>query len=234
MKSNKTIAILGGMGPQASAKLLQVIIDMAAKDFQAKDDDDFPEVILNSIPVPDFISDKNNVALALSMLSRRVKNLEAFNPVLFSIACNTAHIILPDLQKITSIPFISIIESVSESVSMCNISKVGLLGTPVTLKSALYQTALQKRNIQTVIPSNSNQKIVEKVIRNVLSGKIDDDDRQKLVKVAKTLQRNEAEGIILGCTELPLIFPKDFQLPVFDSIEILAKAMLNKCFNTRE
>ena len=54
MKNNKTIAILGGMGPQASAKLLQVIVEMAAKDFRAKNDDDFPEIIVSSIPVPYF------------------------------------------------------------------------------------------------------------------------------------------------------------------------------------
>lgn len=230
MKNNKSIAILGGMGPQASAKLLQVIIDMATHDYSAKNDDDYPEIIVDSVPVPDFISNKQSVETVRAMLQTRVKKLQMFNPASFSIACNTVHILLKELQAVTKTLFISIIEEVVREVSDSKISRVGLLGTPVTLESRLYQSALEKRNIQTFIPSIKGQLVVERIIRNILAGKLENSDRKKLVKIADTLRESGTQGIILGCTELPLIFPKTYNVPIFDSIEILAKALLKNYY----
>lgn len=57
-QQKKVIGILGGMGPQASARLVQILVEMSTKEFGAKNCDDFPEIVLDSIPIPDFISDK--------------------------------------------------------------------------------------------------------------------------------------------------------------------------------
>lgn len=71
-------------------------------------------------------------------------------------------------------------------------------------------------------------KILEQIIRNVIAGKNTRLDNLELIKIAKSLVNRGAEGIILGCTELPLIFPKKFEIPVFDSLEILARALLKR------
>lgn len=222
------------MGPQASAKLLEVLIDMCTKDFGVRNETDFPEIILDSIPAPDFISNKRNVGITLNILATRVKSLEIFNPICFGIACNTAHLLLNDLQSKTKIPFISIIDEVVNQVSCSKIDRIGVLATPVTINSDLYQKALGKQKISVVTPSKADQKIVEKVIRNILAGKTDDVDKQRLVLISETLEKKGAQGIILGCTELPLIFPKRFSLPVFDSIEILSRALLERFFEANK
>lgn len=232
--SKQSIGIIGGMGPQASAKLLEVLIEVCVKDFGAKSDSDFPEIILNSIPVPNFIADTKNIKIVLSILKSRVKRLENFNPSCFGIACNTAHVLLKKLQNNTDVPFVSIIAEVAKKVAETQIDKVGLLATPVTINSGLYQKALAKKKINVVIPSSRDQKIVEGIIWNVLAGKTNDIDRQKLVLVAETLARKGAQGIILGCTELPLIFPKDVSLLIFDSIDILARALLQSFFENKQ
>lgn len=229
-KNNKTIAIIGGMGPQASAKFLEVFIDVCAKEFNAKSDSDFPEVILNSVSVPNFVSNEKNLELTLKILRKRVKKLEAFNPAFFSITCNTAHLFVVELQKETNVPFVSIIEEVSKKVSSVNIEKIGLLGSPITINSCLYQSALKQRKIDVILPSQKEVKTIEKVIANVLSGKILNSDRRIIINVAISLKKKGAEGIILGCTELPLIFPKNFSIPIFDSIEILANSLAQKAF----
>lgn len=69
---------------------------------------------------------------------------------------------------------------------------------------------------------------MEAIIRKVIAGKVQKSDKLKLVEIANSLKEKGAEGIILGCTELPLIFPKRFDIPVFDSLEILARALLQK------
>lgn len=232
--SKQSIAILGGMGPQASAKLLEILIDVCTKDFGAKNDSDFPEIILNSVPVPNFIADQKNLKVVLNILKNRVKRLENFNPTCFGIACNTAHVLLKDLQANTKVPFVSIIKEVAEKVAAAQIDKVGLLATPVTINSGLYQNALAKKNINVVIPSKSDQKIVESAIWKVLAGRINKRDKQKLVLVAERLVKKGAQGIILGCTELPLIFPKDSSLLIFDSIDILAKSLLQSFFKSKQ
>lgn len=221
------------MGPQASAKLLEVLISMCTKEFGVRNDNEFPEIILNSVSVPDFISNQEDLQKVFDILKMRVKLLEKFNPVCFGIVCNTAHLLLRDLQANTNVPFVSIIDEVTKKVAKANIKKVGLLASPTTIKSGLYQDKLTEANIEFVIPSKAQVLIVENVIRNVLAGKSDDADIKQLILVAKSLKRRGAQGIILGCTELPLIFPKDFSLLVFDSIEILARALLNNFYENR-
>lgn len=229
----QSIGIIGGMGPQASAKLLEVMISMCNRDYGAKNDEDFPEIILNSIPVPNFISNEDNISISLNILKKRVKSLEIFNPACFGIACNTAHLLLADLQNETKAPFVSIIKEVASEVYRSKINKIGLLATPTTIKSRLYQNSLKKNGVKVVVPSSVEQKIVEQIIRRVLTGKIRNVDKIKLRLVAENLRLKGAQGIILGCTELPLIFPKNFSASIFDSIEILAKALLKRFYENK-
>jgi len=231
-KVKPTICILGGMGPQASARLLSVVVQMAACDF-GTENDTFPEIVVDSIPVPDFISNTRNKAKALKMLRERIKIMNLFNPTCFAVACNTAHIMLDDLQVFAKSPFISLIDEVSRQVKKARIKKVGLLATPMTLRSELYQVALKKLGIRVVIPNTDELIELESVIRRVIAGTDTFRDAQILESITRSLNMLGARGIILGCTELPLIFPKDFSLPVFDSIDILARALLATSYQER-
>lgn len=69
---------------------------------------------------------------------------------------------------------------------------------------------------------------MEGVIRKVIAGEAKKSDKLKLVEIAKSLKKKGAQCIILGCTELPLIFPKRFDIPVFDCLEILAGVLLKR------
>jgi len=80
------------------------------------------------------------------------------------------------------------------------------------------------------IPSKKKQSLIEKIIRNVLSGKLLKSDNKKLIVLANHLRKKGTKGILLGCTELPLIFPNKYSLPVYNSVEILAMALLQKYY----
>ena len=228
MKQTKqVIGILGGMGPQASAHLVDLLIDASIKN-GVKNDSDFPEIILDSVPVSNFISDSKNLNQALKILKRRVKLLNNMNVSKLAIACNTAHILLEDLQSVSRVPFVSIIEEVVNVVRDKKIKKVGLLATPSTIRFGLFENALNKFNIKVVLPTSKERKICEGIIRNVIAGKKSKLDTLQIKLIANSLRKLGAQGIILGCTELPLIFPKKFSIPVFDSLDILAKALLRK------
>lgn len=230
MKKKSAIGILGGMGPEASVYMYKMLIDLSIKHFNAKNNDEFPEIVLYSIPVPDFISSDKHKEEALFMLKERVRQLEYTNLSCLSIACNTAHIFLKDLQKVISVPFISMVEEVIEQVEKDGQKIVGLMGTPSTIRYQLYQSALQAYDIETIVPNNKKIDILEDVIRNVLKGKINKREEVRLKNVADSLKKRGAEGIILGCTELPLVFPLKYELPVYNSLEILAMALLRKYY----
>lgn len=226
----KAIGILGGMGPEASAYMYKTLIELSIKYFGARDNQDFPEIILDSVPVPDFISSDKYKIKAKHMLKRRVERFNQNDFLCLSIACNTAHILLPDLQKISEIPFVSMIEEVVKSVSRTNVKRVGLIATPSTIKFKLYQNYLAKKNIKSVIPTKTQIKLLNKIIRNVIAGKILKSDTKKLFVIANSLKKNGAESIILGCTETPLVFPKKYSLPIFNSVEILSMALLRNYY----
>lgn len=189
--------------------------------------------MLDSVSVPDFISStqKSN---ALNILVDRVRFLDAIEPSCMAIACNTAHVFLDALQSASKTHFISMIEEVAKSVDSFELKKVGIMGTPVTIKSMLYQRALSRLGIEAVEPTRNELEILELIIRKVIAGAVSKSDESFLLFVANRLMSRGAEGIILGCTELPLIFPKDHKMPIFNSLEILAKALLRKYykFNT--
>lgn len=137
------IGIIGGMGPQASAHLLKLLVNLSAREFGAKNCEDFPEIILDSIPLPDFISDKKNKKAALTILKGRIKKLDGMEIGTLAIACNTAHILLPQLQAISESPFISIIDEIIKELRKKRINKAGLLASPTTFRSGIFQKAFR-------------------------------------------------------------------------------------------
>lgn len=229
----KAIGIIGGMGPQASCELYRLLIEKSILLCQTKQDEDFPEIFIDSVPVPDIIGDKSRYESALSLLKERCKRLNSYNLDSISIACNTAHVFVPDLQEELGSKFISLIEAVAGEAKKQRMQCVGVLGTPVTIKSSLYQDALSRKEIRSVTPTEEDLIVLERIIRQVLAGKNTDQDLKSLLNIADSLTQRGAEAIILGCTELPLIFPKTYSLPVFDSLDILATTLLERYYQLK-
>lgn len=231
MKNSGAIAILGGMGPEASAKMLQVLIEMAARDFGAKNCSDFPEIVVFSLPVPDFISNKENISKAESLLKIKVALINKMNVSCIAMACNTAHVMFDDLQAVSRVPFVSIIDETAKEVERRGIKTIGLLATPVTIRAKLFQNAFKKLGIKVLVPKKTEQFALESIIRRVIARENGMTDETELIGLANSLITGGAGGIILGCTELPLVFPNNFSVPVFDSIELLSRALLARAFN---
>lgn len=224
-KQNKTIGILGGMGPQASAYLYKLLIDMSVAEFGVRNNDEFPEVLLYSIPVPDFISNTKAQSEALKMLKVRTHGLNNIGVGQIGIACNTAHVLLDELQSNSNVQFVSMIEEVARAIKE---NVVGLLATPTMLKLGIYQRELNKQGIKVVLPNQKQKVILEKIIRKIVAG---EKVGVELEKIADTLVERGAKAIILGCTELPLVFPKNYKMSVYSSSEALARALLRNYYN---
>lgn len=219
------------MGPQASIELVRLVIDLATKKFGIKEAMSFPEIILDSVPVPDFIEGTKNERKLIKILNKRINDLSRLNPFCFSFACNTVHLFINKLSLPADIPFISVIDEIVKQVKRSKKKRIGLLASSLTLTSHLYQKRLEKNKMTVVLPDNDQKKILNEIIRDVIAGRNGNSDTQKLMRIASSFKKRGADCIVLGCTELPLLFPKKFSLPVFNSLELLALALLKTYYN---
>ncbi len=225
------IGILGGMGPQASAKLYELIIAGTAKYSPAALDEDFPEIVLLNVPVPNFISNKNNMPEARRMLIERTKLLEKAGCTINGIACNTVHVLLPELQAATGVPFLSIPKLVADKVKVAGYKRIGLLATPTTLNSTLYDDAIGGQS-EIIRPDIEFAKQIESTIYRKLDGTLSEADEANFKSKVQTFQeKNSLDAVILGCTELPLVYGESLDdESVFDTLQLLADGLLQSYF----
>lgn len=226
------IGILGGMGPQASAQLIDLLIEGTKAFTPAAVDSDFPEIVLLSVPVPNFISNKDNLEKAKQMLIEHTILLEKAGCIVNGIACNTAHQVLPELQAVTKVPFLSIPKLVATQVKPASFKRVGILATPSTLQSRLFDDAIQSAKI--IRPNLAIAKKVETLIYKQLANRIASSDRIALRKIVSEFKNaNNLDAVILGCTELPLIFGKS-DSEVIDTLQLLADGLLKVYFKSSQ
>jgi aspartate racemase len=227
----RRIGILGGVGPQATAFIYQQLINTAQDYYGATENADYPDVLIASVPVPDFISDRTNIEKAKSMLSVAAKGLQAAGCEALCIGSNTVHILLTDLASDVSVPFISMVELVAERCVELGYHKVALLGTQILLESGLYDAALNNRNIELVKPNAQQIEVCDVVIRGVIAGKSEISNKKDYVEVLNAMFAQQADAIILGCTELPLVL--DYEVlgkRILSSDVVLAYGMAAFCY----
>jgi aspartate racemase len=230
MKTRKRIGIIGGMGPDASVRLYKIMIDSARSKYGAKENQDYPDILLHSVPVPDFISDQKRMSEALGMLKTSTRQLGSVCGIL-GMACNTAHILLDALRSQTATPFLSMVGLTASASANGGYKKIGLLATPTTFRSRLYQSALREKGIEIITPSADQIDQLGGIVDAILAGDFSRTRRQ-LTAIADGLVERGAEAIILGCTELPLVFPEKYQVPVISSLAVLADALLEEYYRS--
>jgi len=233
--NNKKVGIIGGVGPQATQFIYEKIIYFSQSKYGAKNNNDYPHILIESVPVPDFISDKKQIKVAREMLVKAVQSLAKAGATKLCIGSNTVHILLEDLKKNTDIEFISIIELVAKKCKSYGFTKVGLLGTPILINSNLYEQELKKNNIKLVLPNKNEIKITDNIIRNVLAGKKILDKKKEYIEVLNSLFNRGAQTIILGCTELPLVINyKYLKNRVISSGEALAEGIADYYYKSNK
>lgn len=228
------IGVLGGMGPQASNELYRLLIEGARMNFGAKHNDEFPEILIDSVPVPDGFSHPEQMELVATMLEDRVKRMTLYGVTTISLACNTVCIYKDRLQEKTPIEVLSTVEEVVKAVAT-NHKNVLLLSSSTSLKLRLYQQAFDEVGIQYAIPDSDDYPDIDQIISGVLSGESREFLTHNIVKLTqKLLYKTQVDAVVLGCTEMPLIFPNEFVIPVYSSLSVLAERLLKRYYCRKE
>ncbi len=218
----KTIGILGGMGPEATIELFHRILSLTP----AGRDQDYLHVLIDSNPK---IPDRTAAIIGegespLPALIAAAQNLERAGADFIAIPCNTAHYWLHELREEVSIPIIDMIGETASRIAdqQPALHKIGLLATTGTLQSGLYQRAFAEGNIDLIVPSEEQDAVIMSAIHAIKAG--DHSVKSAVIEVAQELMACGAQGIIPGCTELSLVVPADsLSVPVFDPLSILAE-----------
>lgn len=161
---------------------------------------------------------------ATSKMVEAAKCLERAGAELIVICTNTMHLMAEDVKKACNIPLIHIVDCVVSEIKNQNISKVGLLGTKFTMEQPFYKELLNKQDIDVLIPSEVDRQVIHDVIFGELCrGEIKDSSKKKYFDIVNKLVNQGAEGIILGCTEIPLLIKQeDTEILLFDTTKIHA------------
>jgi len=223
----KVIGIVGGMTPESTTFYYEYITRTYHKRFGNYG---FPEIIIYSVSFQQYvdwmnIGDWDAIAKGITRAVVSLKNGGADFAV---IATNTIHKVFHEIEQKSSIPLLSIIDSTANAIKKRGITNVGLLGTIFTMREKFYKENLAKFGIETLVPNESDQQTVNRIIFDELGkGEIKEKSKELYIKIINRLGQQGAEGVILGCTEIPLLVDKkDSQLPLFNTSAIHAEDAL--------
>ena len=221
---HRTIGVVGGMGPWATLDFFEKVLRATPV---RRDQEHLRLIIDNNPKIPDrgpaILGDGEDPTPALVATAR---NVEAAGADLIVIPCNTAHYFFQEIQAAVRVPVVHIMQEVAGAASrrFPRIGRVGLLATRATVATGLYQDAFRPLGAAVVVPDQSGQEVIDRLIYAIKAQGVDDALRSAGVAVGRGLNRAGAEAMILGCTELPLVLGEDtLGLPILDSNLILAE-----------
>ena len=221
----KTLGIIGGLGPMATAYFMELVTGMTDVDCDQK----HIPIVLQSIPqTPDrtsYILDhiqKN----PLPQMVEAGKRLKEAGAAYLAIPCVTAHYFYRELCRQIDLPIISLLEKTADYFRTEGVDEVAILATSGTVMCKIIQQELGKKHIQTLLPDErQQQKIMEIIYKQIKAGR--SVEIEEFEQIGTQLQQRGAQKLLLGCTELSLL-KRDFTLnqAYADVLEILASAVV--------
>jgi aspartate racemase len=164
---------------------------------------------------------------AASILTKAGKALKQAGADFLLICTNTMHKVADAVSRSSGLPVLHIVDVTGNAIREQGLAKVGLLGTRFVMGEPFYRDRLKGRfDIDVVVPAENEQAIVHRIIYDELCrGEVSISSRQVCLKVIEGLKGRGAEGIILGCTELPLLIRSDdVTVPLYDTTRLHAEA----------
>lgn len=171
-------------------------------------------------------NDANDWEKTFQMLSKAGKDLKSCGATGIILCANTMHLIADRLEEEIGLPIIHIATVTATEIEKSGLKKVGLLGTKFTMELDFFKSKLADKDIDTIIPDTDNREFIHKTIFDELGkGIVRETTKQRYLKIIDDLTSKGAEGIILGCTEIPLIIQStDVSTLIFDTTLIHSKA----------
>lgn len=228
----KKIGIIGGLSPESTVSYYLHITRSYCQRFG---DDGYPEIIIYSVNLENYHQWRSagRWDLIAKDMINAARKLEAAGADFGVIATNTMHKVFDEVQGAVALPFIHLIDVTAAEINRRGLTTVGLLGTEQTMRDGFYQERLARHRIETIAPSPEDQATVHRVIiRDLVRGRFPEEAKRQYLSVIRRLEQAGAQGVVLGCTEIPLLVKQqDCVLPLFDTATLHAEEALRRAID---
>ena len=218
----KTIGVIGGMSWQSSKFYYQYLNEIVAKKLGGSHS---AKVLMSSVDFAEIerLSFEGNWDEIGRLMAIEAKRLEQSGADIVVLATNTIHLVTKEIEEAISIPFLHIASAIGTSITEKNLKRVALLGTRFTMEKDFYTKILKEDfGLEVLIPELEERNYLQGLIYNELvKGKFTEVAKERCLEIIAKLQAKGAEGVILGCTELPILIPSAaVSIPSFDTTMI--------------
>ncbi len=233
---SKTIGILGGMGPEATIYMFRLIVKLTKVE---KDQDHIPIIVYNNPKIPDRTAAIVRAGPSpLPYLVDSALFLEKAGADFILMPCVTAHYFYKEIVKHITIPFLHLLEESIRYVKqeLSHVKRIGLLATDGTVQTGLFQELFNKNGIEIVVPEKERQNLIMKALyqKEGVKAGYKEGPKEMILPVLRQFIRDKVEGVIAGCTEIPLLLSQaDMEIPFINPLKIIARKSIRKAgYNT--
>jgi aspartate racemase len=220
----KRIGLLGGISAESTIEYYRRIIRGS---LAQRGDYPYPEIVIFSLDFQRFTDLENSGDREgyVAEIMAGIRALEAAGAELLLMAANSPHAVFGEVAAQTKVPMISIVEVTAREARARGLGRLLLLGIRFTMQSTFYQEAFGQMGMEVVTPSESDQDEIERIIFDELArGDFREESRARLLEI---IGRYPVEGVILGCTELPLLIAaRDVPISLLDTLDLHVRAAL--------
>ncbi len=219
----KRIGLVGGTSPESTLYYYRKYLEISRERFEPYT---YPELVVYSINFKDFLHNPRGWEGRKEILISAAKALERAGAEIIALTANTPHIVFPDVQKAINTPMVSIIDALIEEMRKRGVKKVLLLGTKTTMTADFYRRALEGAGFEVVTPEEREMNELDRIIKEELMFE-NFASRDWILSLINRYVSEGVDGVILGCTELPLVVkPGDVDAEVFNTVEIHMRKLI--------
>ncbi len=224
----KTIGLIGGTGWPSTVEYYRIINQEINKKLGG---DDYAQCILHSVNFGNMrrFRKEGHPEKIYEMFLNAAKNLAYSGADCILLCANTTHQFADEIQKHIPVPMLHIADAAAKAITSAGINTVGLMGTKMTMEMPFYKDRLAGFGITTIVPETEEREFIQTAIDNeILKEIFKPETKKRFHEIINRLHQSGAQGIILGCTEIPLIVKQaDTKIPLFDTLELHAKAAVD-------
>lgn len=218
----KKIGVIGGLSWVSTAEYYKRLNELTNERVGGLSS---ARIVLESVDHQEYIEaviDRQDEAAASRQILNAVKIVERAGADFIVISCNDVHRFLPEIALQIEIPFLHIAEATAVAIEKLGLRTVGLLGVRKTMEGDFYPKAFDQRNIATLMPNDLERTYIDdKILDELNRNKFTKETRAGYLEVIDSLAKRGAEGIVLGCAEIPLLLsPDQIPIPSFSTTEL--------------
>lgn len=216
------IGIVGGIGPESTVDYYKSLIYKYQK---IKTDGSYPKIIIDSIDMKEVLSLVSNKQWykLVDIIVDSLNNLYMAGASIAVISSNTPHIVFYKIKKLSPMPVLSIVEETRERAKELKLKRLALLGTITTMEESFYKDSFLKSAIDIVIPRRAEREYIQqRIFTELENGIINKRTREGFLSIINRMKKEDSiDGVILGCTEIPIILKNgDLDIPFLNTVEI--------------